>query len=98
MLKKSYSKTGNYCRVTFKLPAEFGANTASLCGEFNQWDTQAHPMRRLKDDSFSVTVSLPAHQSYRFRYFLDNERWVNDPAANAYVPNEYGSEDSVVEL
>jgi 1,4-alpha-glucan branching enzyme len=98
MLKKAYSTTGNYCRVTFKFPADFKANTASLCGEFNNWDPNAHRMRRLKNGSFSTTVSLPARQSYRFRYFLDGERWENDPEANAYVPNEYGSDDSVVEV
>ena len=55
-------------------------------------------MRRLKDGSFSATVSLQANQSYRFRYLLDGKRWENDPEANRYVPNDYGSDDSVVEL
>ena len=60
MLKKSYSKTGNICRVTFKLPAEVGAETAVLLGEFNEWDAESNQMRKLKDGSFSATVSLPA--------------------------------------
>lgn len=96
MLKKSYSKTGNYCRVTFKLPEEVGAETAVLCGEFNDWDPEANPMRRLKDGSFSATVSLPAGQSYRYRFLLDGERWENDWEAEEYVANEHGTEDSLV--
>lgn len=98
MLKKSYSKTRNYCRVTFKLPADLNAQAAVLCGDFNQWDPKAMPMNRLKDGSFSMTLSLPANQHYRFRYLLDGSRWENDGEADAYLPNAYGSDDSIVRL
>ncbi|MCB8965691.1 MAG: isoamylase early set domain-containing protein [Chloroflexota bacterium] len=96
MLKKSYSKTGIVCRVTFKLPAEVGAETAVLVGEFNDWDMGTEPMKKLKDGSFSQSVSLEAGQSYRFRYFLDGARWENDWEADAYAPNEHGADDSIV--
>ena len=98
MLKKNYSKTGTICRVTFKLPAEVEAETAVLCGDFNEWDTEADPMKQLKDGSFSVTVSLDADNTYRFRYLLDGERWENDWDADDYWPNEHGTEDSVVKV
>lgn len=98
MLKKNYTKTGNHCRVTFKLPAEVEAETAALCGEFNGWDQAANPMKKLKDGSFSTTVSLSAGNSYRFRYLLDGSRWENDWEADSYAPNEHGSDDSIVEV
>jgi len=98
MLIKNYTKTGKKCRVTFKLPAEVEAETAVLAGEFNDWDITAHPMRRLKDGSFSVTLSVDAGQSYRFRYYLDGERWENDWEADQYLPNEHGTEDSVLDV
>jgi hypothetical protein len=53
-------------------------------------------MKKLKDGSFSVTVSLKAGQSYRFRYRLDNDRWENDWEADDYLPNQLGTDDSVV--
>jgi 1,4-alpha-glucan branching enzyme len=96
MLKKSYSKSGKQCRVTFSLPREVNAENVALCGDFNGWDNNDHIMKKLKDGSFSLTISLPAGRSYRFRYLLDGERWENDWAADAYLPNSYGSEDSVV--
>lgn len=96
MLMKSYSKTGNFCRVTFKLPADVAAETAVLVGEFNDWDTQAAPMRKLKDGSFSQMLSLEAGRSYRFRYLLDGTRWENDWEADDYLPNDHGSADSLV--
>jgi 1,4-alpha-glucan branching enzyme len=96
MLKKNYSKSGQICRVTFKLPAEVEAETAVLCGDFNEWSQESHPMKKLKDGSFSVTVSIPTKQTYRFRYLLDDERWENDWQADAYAPNEHGSDDSIL--
>jgi 1,4-alpha-glucan branching enzyme len=98
MLKKNYSKTGNSCRVTFKLPAEVKAQTVHLCGEFNKWSPTKNPLKQLKNGSFSITMSLKPKQSYRFRYLLDGERWENDWDADAYVANQYGTEDSLITL
>ena len=96
MPKKSYSKTGQVCRVTFRLPAEVEAEQAALCGEFNDWDAEANPMKKLKSGEFSATVSLDAGNTYRYRYLLDGERWENDWDAEGYAPNEFGAEDSVI--
>ena len=98
MIKKSYTTTGRSCRVTFELPSELNAQTACLCGDFNQWDRNSHPMKRGKDGSFTLTISLKPKQYYRFRYLLDGERWENDGAADSYIANPFGSEDSVVEV
>ena len=78
MLKKSYSKTGKVCRVTFKYENSEQAESASLCGNFNEWSQDANPMKKLKDGSFSVTVSLAAGNTYVFRYVLDGNIWVNE--------------------
>ncbi len=98
MLRKSYSKTGRMCRVTFNLPEEVKATTASLCGEFNEWNPTAHLMKKLKNGGFSATISLEAGKTYRFKYLLDGQRWENDWAADGYLPNRYGTEDSLVKL
>ncbi len=55
-------------------------------------------MKRRKDGSFTLTISLKPGRQYRFRYLLDGERWENDRAADAYAPNPFGSDDSVVEV
>ncbi len=96
MIKKTYSKGKRACRVMFELPPEVNAQSAHLCGEFNDWNQTLHPMNRRKDGSFTLTISLKPGQSYRFRYLLDGERWDNDWAADGYVPNPFGSEDSLV--
>jgi len=96
LIKNSYSKTGKICRVTFKYNNPENAETAAIAGKFNSWSLQENPMKKLKDGSFSVTLSLPSENSYPFRYVLDGNTWVNDDKANNYVPNEYGEENSVV--
>jgi hypothetical protein len=98
MLRKNYSKTGLSCRVTFDIPPEVNAGTASLCGDFNGWNPSANPMVHRKDGRFSTTISLQSGESYRFRYLLDGERWENDWAADAYVSNSFGDEDSLINL
>jgi 1,4-alpha-glucan branching enzyme len=98
MPKKEYTKTGRSCRVTFNLPAEINAQKACLCGDFNNWDKVSHRMKRRKDGSFHLTVSLKPGNQYRYRFFLDDERWENDWAAEAYLPNDFGGEDSVVKI
>jgi 1,4-alpha-glucan branching enzyme len=96
MLKKSYSKSGRACRVTFKLTPEQDAANAAVLGEFNAWDAEAHPMKKLKDGSFSATVSLDAGREYRFRYLLDGDKWDNDRESDDEVANRYGTRDSVI--
>lgn len=98
MLKKSYSKTGSKCRVTFKLPSEVDATNAQLLGEFTNWEAESIPMKRLKDGSFSATVSLKAGQAYEYRFLLDDSRWENDWQPDGYIPNEFGGDNSVVEI
>jgi 1,4-alpha-glucan branching enzyme len=96
MLKKTYIKKSNAYRVTFRLVAEANAKTAYLCGEFNDWSKNRHKMRKLKDGCFSTSLTLAPGKTYRFRYWLDGERWENDWHADGYLPNDFGSEDSLV--
>jgi 1,4-alpha-glucan branching enzyme len=97
MLKKTYSKDGKNCKVTFRIEPN-GAKKAYLCGNFTDWEKSGQPMRRLKDGSFSTSVTLKKGQEYYFRYMLDNGRWINDEAADAYVANPFGTEDSIVKV
>jgi 1,4-alpha-glucan branching enzyme len=98
MIKKTYSKQRKSCRITFGLPPEINAQAASVCGEFNAWEVTKHPMKRLSDGSFTLTIALQPGQPYRFCYLLDGTRWENDWSADAFVPNTFGSNDSVVNL
>jgi hypothetical protein len=43
-----------------------------------------------------VVVALEPGRSYRYRYLIDGEYWENAWKADGYVPNPYGSDDSVI--
>ena len=96
MIKKSYSKSGTKCKVTFKMPSELPADSVNLVGEFNEWNLEGIPMKKLKDGSYSATLSLQSGKSYRYRYLLDGAVWENDWEPDAYEPNEFGTENSVL--
>jgi hypothetical protein len=82
--------------VTFSVPAEAGAVYAELVGEFTSWSPV--PMQPTGDGGHGVTVELDGGAAYRFRYLLDGDRWENDWAADKYTANDYGGDDSIVDL
>jgi hypothetical protein len=84
--------------VGFELPSAVSATSVSVVGDFNDWSPQQHPLTLASDGTFVTYVPLTAGRRWRFRYLLDGERWENDWAADAYVPNGLGSDDSVVDL
>ena len=47
---------------------------------------------------YVAEIVIPTGRTYRFRYLIDNERWQNDWAADSYAPNEFGGDDSVLDL
>ncbi len=96
MLKKSYSKTGKSCRVTFKTDVLTDTDQVALLGDFNAWDPKTHCLKARKDGSFSLTLSLDAGQDYRFRYLMDGSTWTNEAEADQLVPNQFGTSDSLI--
>ena len=85
-------------RVTFTVDPRVGAQAAAVCGEWNDWSADAGVIHRDAEGGFSLTVDLDAGRAYRFRYLLDGQRWDNDWAAQAYVANDFGGDDSVLDL
>ncbi len=97
-VKKTYLKSKPLCKVTFKLTKEQAqqANSVHIVGDFNQWDTTALPMKKLKNGSFSSTVDLEIENNYQFRYLLDNEHWENDWQADGYIPSPVSHEENSI--
>ena len=84
--------------VVLELPREAGATSVAVAGEFNDWSVRTHEMRRRDDGSFAITLELQPGRTYCYRYWVDGERWENDWSADAYVPNEYGGDNSMIDL
>lgn len=97
MLQKEFTPKRTVCKVTFKVPAEVAEKEVALVGDFNNWDPKADKLKK-KNGAWETVVRFKPETEVKFRYFVDGEKWINDDAADAYVPNEYGTEDSFVKI
>lgn len=97
MIKKVFTPKRTICKVTFQIPKEWASNDVSLVGDFNNWNPDANKLE-FKKDSWQTTVRMKPKTETKFRYFIDGEKWANDDKADEYVPNGYGTEDSVLRI
>jgi len=96
-IKKQFLKSKPVCKVTFTVPAE-EANNVAVVGTFNEWNTEATPLKKLKNGSFKGTVDLETENSYEFRYVVDGN-YVNEEEADAFAWNDFaGAENSVLSI
>lgn len=98
MIKRNTPGNGDPCVVTFTLPAEeHPGERVSVVGDFNDWDPAAAPLRK-RNGHLSTALTLEPGRRYRFRYLTDQGQWFNDHAADDYEHNQFGGQDSVLDL
>lgn len=100
-LVKKYLKTKPVCSVKFSITADSNKKfkTASVVGDFNNWDPKVNKMRRLKSGKFETTIKFPLNNEYQFRYLLDDSTWKNENEADKFVITFFGdSENSVIKI
>lgn len=100
-LKKQVLKSRPVCKVTFRVSKEAadGAKTIYVVGDFNHWDENASPLKRLKSGEFTTTLELDTtREEYQFRYLYDSENWENEWEADGYADNGNGGENSIVKM
>ncbi len=100
-LKKTYFKTKDTCKVNFRLPKETAddANNVKLVGEFNNWDINATPLKKLKNGTFSGNLELQKGKEYQFRYLIDKQRWEDEQGADKFVSTPFkDAKNSVIVL
>ena len=85
--KASVGKTG----FQFCAPE---ATEVYLAGDFNNWDTQAAPMKKDKKGMWKTALLLKPGR-YEYRFFVDDS-WVSDLSCSGCVPNEFGTMNCVV--
>ncbi len=99
MIVKKISPKGRSVRVIFELPFNEAQESASIVGDFNDWDSAKHPMERNnRKKVWTKAVSFKSGSTIEFRYFLDGHKWHNEPQADSFAPNPHYSENSVLTL
>ncbi len=97
MLIKEPSDRPGFVRVTFRFPSVIWAESVYLVGDFNRWDRTRHPMARHNGGGdWEIQLELPEGQSFAYRYLVNHDTWCNDCNADAYIPDPYGTFNSVV--
>lgn len=95
MINKRFFKTKEEVEVTFELAADQVETSAAIVADFLDW--QPTEMKKVaKTKSYKFKTRLPKDSQFEFRYLVDNEKWVNDSAADQYQPNDFGEENSIV--
>lgn len=94
-IKKQFIKSKPVCKVTFSVEAK-EAKTASVIGDFNNWNVANGEMVKLKTGIFKGLFEIPTEKSYEFKYVVDGT-YINEPEADAQVWNDFaGAENSLL--
>jgi 1,4-alpha-glucan branching enzyme len=101
MIEKKIIKSRQVCKVKFnipksELPAGLNVEEIALLGDFNNWDGQAHPLKRLRNGSYQVMVEFDPGQEIHFRYLANGKHWFNAWGADAYQSNGSGADNCVL--
>ena len=89
-IKKQYLKTKPICKVTFSEEAK----SVAVIGNFNEWNSEATELKKLKNGTFKGTVNLASNNSYEFRYLVDGKSYLNDSEADGFAWNEFADADN----
>ena len=95
MIKRSKAADGNV-KLTFTLSLQDTPEPVSVLGDFNDWDPLAHPLKKRSNGTRSVSVTVPAGETYAFKYLAEGGTWFTDVDADEQSANEYGEVNSVL--
>jgi 1,4-alpha-glucan branching enzyme len=97
VISKTFMRTGQgeIARVTFTLPDSLWADTIYLVGDFDAWDSSAHPLAHRRDGSWELALDLPVGRTYEF-YYLRDGQWMSDSQADGYVHAPEGATSFLV--
>jgi 1,4-alpha-glucan branching enzyme len=72
------------------------AESVTVAGEFNDWDTKALPMKKTKEGMWKAKIKLSPGR-YEYRFFVDGAWAENIPDAEV-VPNPFGTYNLVIKV
>ena len=70
------------------------AKQVFITGDFNDWETSAHPMKRQPDGAWQISLPLN-HGPHHYRFIVDGKP-VLDPKAQGVARDHQGEKVSLV--
>lgn len=95
MITKKNRRVNDTFEVTFECEPP-GATEVALVCDANQWEPLPMQRARRGKGPFRARLAIPAGAQAQFRYLINGTDWINDESADAYVPNEFGTENGLV--
>ena len=71
-----------------------GAQRVTLIGDFNDWDPNAHPLKRRVDGSWCLQITL-GHGHHHYQFLVDGKPTL-DPRAQGIARNEQNEKVSLL--
>jgi 1,4-alpha-glucan branching enzyme len=82
-------------QVTFVFkPQEGACEKVAIAGSFNDWQPSLGKMVKQKDGSYRKRLELTPGE-HRYKFYVDGQ-WIADAESEFYVPNPFGTLDSLV--
>ncbi|MBN1525649.1 MAG: isoamylase early set domain-containing protein [Spirochaetales bacterium] len=72
------------------------AESVALVGDFNKWDIKSHLMYK-EENIWVIDVRLKKG-TYSYKFVIDGEKWITDPAQVATVDDVFGGKNTVIEI
>ena len=86
------------CEKTFRLDGHGGANTVWLTGSFTSWSGNpgagAVELVKGADNVWTVMKTMDAG-SHQYKFIVDGNSWIADPANPNFVDDGFGGKNSV---
>lgn len=97
MIKKVNKQSSDQVKVTFVLPDDHPyGDEVSVVGDFNNWTPGEHEFVRRSNQTYSTNVMLPEDGRFNFRYYSEEDGWINEEDADGFEQNDFGETDCVV--
>ena len=93
MAPKSIKTKTKRRRAIFSLEAP-DANQVLLGGDFNQWNENAHPMKKDESGVWKKALMLEPGR-YEYKFLVDGQ-WRNDPNNDQTCANCFGTHNNVL--
>ncbi|MCB1042352.1 MAG: isoamylase early set domain-containing protein [Acidobacteria bacterium] len=93
--KKKTTAKAKRKKVTLHFKAEPGS-AVFVAGTFNDWNPSDKAMKETGAGEYQVSLMLESGD-YEYK-FVSNGRWLPDPNADGWSPNQFGSFNSVLKV
>lgn len=93
-IAKKVEKGGKKVSFAIEAPA---ANSVMLAGDFNEWDYETTPLKRVGRSNIWKSDLYLKPGRYEYKFVVDGN-WVSDPRNSNKVRNNFGTENSVIEV